>query len=70
MECMESIDIGEMDCDNCLIMQEIFSDEISDSEFLEFAIKNLSEMFEYITQGNLNIRIHRNITDEMWFGVS
>jgi hypothetical protein len=51
-------------------MQEIFSDEIGDSEFLEFAIKNLSEMFEYITQGNLNIRILRNITDEMWFGLS
>jgi hypothetical protein len=23
----------------------------------------------YITQGNLNIRIHRDITGEMWFGV-
>jgi hypothetical protein len=26
-------------------------------------------MFEYIAQGNLNIRIHRDITGEMWFGV-
>ena len=32
------------------------------------AIDNLSEMFEYIAQGNLNIRIHRDITGEMWFG--
>ena len=27
------------------------------------------EMFGYIAQGNLNIRIHRDITGEMWFGV-
>ena len=33
------------------------------------AIENFSEMFGYIVQGNLNIRIHRNITGEMWFGV-
>ncbi len=66
---MESIDTVEMDYDTCLIMQEILSDEIEDEEFLEFAIDNHSEMFEYIAQGNLNIRIHRNITGEMWFGV-
>ncbi len=35
---------------------------IKDEEFLEFAIDNLSEMFEYIAQGNLNVRIHRDIT--------
>jgi len=27
------------------------------------------EMMGYITLGNLNIRIHRDITCEMWFGV-
>jgi len=58
---MESIDIEDMDCDTCLIMQEILSDEIDDSEFLEFAIDNLSEMFKYIAKGNLNIRIHRDV---------
>jgi hypothetical protein len=26
------------------------------------------EIMGYIAQGNLNIRIHRNITGEMWFG--
>ncbi len=36
---------------------------------LAFAIENHSELFGYIFQGNLNIRIHRNITGEMWFGV-
>ncbi len=43
-------------------MHEILSDEIDDEKFLEFAIDNLSEMFEYIAQGNLNVRIHRDIT--------
>jgi hypothetical protein len=28
-----------------------------------------SKMFGYIAQGNLNIRIHRDVTDEIWFGV-
>jgi len=50
-------------------MQEILSDEIDDPEFLEFAIDNLEELSSYIINGNLNIRIHRDITGEMWFGV-
>ncbi len=58
-----------MDCDTCLIMQEILSDEIDDAEFLEYAIENLDELSSYIINGNLNIRIHRDITGEMWFGV-
>ncbi len=62
VECMESIDIEEMDCDTCLIMQEILRDEIEDEEFLEFAIDNLDELFSYIINGNLNIRIHRDIS--------
>jgi hypothetical protein len=32
---MEGIDTEEMDSDTCLITQEILSDEIDDSEFLE-----------------------------------
>jgi len=39
------------------------------AEFLKFAIENFSEMIAHITHGNLNIRIHRDITGEMWFGV-
>ncbi len=58
-----------MDCDTCLIMQEILSDEIEDEEFLNFAIDNLEELSSYIINGNLNIRIHRDITGEMWFGM-
>ncbi len=50
-------------------MQEILIDEIEDEEFLNFAIDNLEELTSYIIDGNLNIRIHRDITGEMWFGV-
>ncbi|MHC4455341.1 MAG: hypothetical protein ACYSWS_11730 [Planctomycetota bacterium] len=38
-------------------------------EFLEFAIENYSAMFGYINTGRVNIRIHRDITGKMWFGV-
>ncbi len=62
--------IEEIDCDTCFEMQkQILTDEIDDDEFLEFAINNFSKMMGYIAQGNLNIRIHRDITGEMWFGV-
>ena len=69
VEYMESNDIEEMDCDTCLVMQEILSDEIEDTEFFYFAIDNLSELLSYIESGNLNIRIHRDISGEVWFGV-
>ena len=46
----------------------ILEDEIDDPEFLEFAIENYSEMFEYIATGRVNIRIHRDIEGKMWFG--
>ena len=36
-----------MDCDTCLKMREILSDEIDDMEFLEFAIENFREMMGY-----------------------
>ncbi len=69
VECMESIDIEDMDCDTCLKMQEILSDEIDDPEFLDFAIENFGEMFGYINTGRVSIRIHRDIQGKMWFGV-
>ncbi len=70
VECMESTDIEEMDCDTAFKMQrQIFTDKIEDEEFLEFATENFSEMFWYIVRGILNIRIQRNITGEMCFGV-
>jgi hypothetical protein len=42
---------------------------IGETELLVFVIKNSSEMMGYIAQRNLNIRIHKDITGEMWFGV-
>jgi hypothetical protein len=66
---MESNDIEKMDCDTCLVMQEILCDEIEDEEFLNFAIDNLEELLSYILKRNLNIRIHRDINDEIWFVV-
>ncbi len=47
------------------MQRQILSDEMEDDEFLAFAIENFSEMMGYIAQGNLNIRIHRDITGEM-----
>ncbi len=69
VDCMEGIDIEDMDCVTCFKMQEMLSDEIDDPEFLDFAIDNFSVLFSYIDSGNLNIRIHRDITGKMWFGV-
>ncbi len=69
VECMEGIDIEDLDCNTCLKMQEILSDEIDDPEFLEFAIENLSELLSYIESGRVNIRICRDITGKIWFGV-
>ncbi len=66
VECMEGVDIEEMDCDTCLKMQEILIDEIDDTEFLSFAVDNLSKLLSYIDKGILNIRIHRNDVDELW----
>ena len=47
------------------VPRQILDDKIDDAEFLEFAITNFSEMMGYIVKGNLNIRIHRDITGKM-----
>ncbi|MFQ5962681.1 MAG: hypothetical protein ACE5KZ_00170 [Candidatus Scalinduaceae bacterium] len=70
VECMESFEIGELDDDTCSeIEKQILTDEIDDPEFLEFAIENFTELLSYIESGRVNIRIHRDVTGEMWFGV-
>ncbi len=56
-------------CEYCFKMQEILRDELDDEEFLEFAIENYSEIFGYIATGKVNIRVHRDVTDKMWFGM-
>ena len=66
LDCVEQFNKGEVDADTTFKMQRrILTDEIDDPEFLEFAIENLDELSSYIINGNLNIRIHRDITGDM-----
>ena len=61
---------GEIDADtSCQIEKQILTDEFDDSEFLNFAIENFEELLSYIKSGIINIRIHRDITGDIWFGV-
>ncbi len=70
IECVGRVDKGEIDADtSCQIEKQILTDEIDDPEFLNFAVENISELFGYLATGRVNIRIHRDITGEMWFGV-
>jgi hypothetical protein len=70
VNCQGKFNKGKIDADTSFKMfEQILTDEIQDPEFLNFAVKNISEMFGYIATGRINIRIHRDITGEMWFGV-
>jgi hypothetical protein len=70
VKCIERFNKGEIDADATFkIEKQILVDEFDDPEFLGFAIEHYSEMFGYINTGRVNIRIHRDITGEMWFGV-
>ncbi len=70
VDCIGRFNKGEIDADTCLeIGKQILTDEIQDTELLNFAVENISELFGYLATGRVNIRIHRDITGEMWFGV-
>ncbi len=59
-----------IDADTSLkIEKQILTDETQDPEFLEFARENYIEIFGYINTGRVNIRICKDITGEIWFGV-
>ncbi len=59
VDCIGRFNKGEIDADtSCQIEKQILTDEFDDLEFLAFAIENYSELFGYVVQGNLNIRIH------------
>jgi hypothetical protein len=60
---MEGVTTDEMDCDTCLIIQEILSDEIEDEEFLDFAIDNLEELLSYIAKGEFK---HHDTQEYYW----
>ncbi len=68
--CIGRFNKGEIDADTSFKMfAQILTDEIQDQEFLNFAVENISELFGYLATGRVNIRIHRDVTGEMWFGV-
>ena len=70
VECVGRFNKGEIDADtSCQIEKQILTDEIQDTELLNFAVENISELFGYLATGRVNIRIHRDITGDMWFGV-
>ncbi len=70
VDCIGRFNKGEIDADtSCQIEKQILTDEIDDPEFLNFAVENISELFGYLATGRVNIRICRDITGEMWFGV-
>ncbi len=70
VNCQVKFNKGKIDADTSSKMfEQILTDEIDDTEFLNFAVENISELFGYIATGRVNIRICRDITGEMWFGV-
>ncbi len=70
VDCIGRFNKGEIDADtSCQIEKQILTDEFGDEEFLAFAIENYSELFGYLATGRVNIRTHRDVTGEMWFGV-
>ncbi len=70
VDCITKFNKSEIDADtSCQIEKQILTDEIDDPELLNFAVENISELFGYLATGRVNIRICRDITGEMWFGV-
>ncbi len=70
VDCLKSLGKGEIDIDTAIKKEaEILSDEIDDPEFFNFAIDNFSVLFGYLATGRVNIRICRDITGTIWFGV-
>ncbi len=67
MDCLEKLveNVGrfnkeEIDADtSCQIEKQILTDEIQDTELLNFAVENISELFGYLATGRINVRIHK-----------
>ncbi len=63
VDCIAKLNNGEIDADtSCQIEKQILTDEIQDTEFLNFTVENISELFGYLATGRVNIRICRDIT--------
>ena len=70
VKCIERFNKGEIDADaSSKIEKQILVDQFDDEEFLNFVIEDYSEMFECINTRRVSIRMHWDITGEMWFGV-
>ncbi len=70
VKCIARFNKGEVDADtSSKIEKQILVNEFDEPEFFNYAIENYSEMFGYLATGKINIRIHRDITGDMWFGV-
>ncbi len=66
VDCIAKFNKGEIDADaSCLIEKQILTDEIQDTDLLNFAVENISELFGYLATGIVNIRIHRDVTGEL-----
>ncbi len=49
VDCIGRLNNDEIDADtSCQIEKQILTDEIQDTEFLNFAVENISELFGYI----------------------
>ncbi len=77
VKCIEKFNKGEIDADtSCQIEKQILTDEIQDTEFLNFAVENISELFGYLATGRVTsgyvvktARQKDRRVNEMWFGV-
>ncbi len=70
VKCIARFNKGEVDADtSSKIEKQILVNEFDEPEFFNYAIENYSEMFGYIVTGRVNIRIQRDVTGKMWFGV-
>ncbi len=49
VDCIGRFNNGEIDADtSCQIEKQILTDEIQDTELLNFAVENISELFGYL----------------------
>ncbi len=63
VDCIAKLNKGEIDADtSCQIEKQILTEEDQDTELLNFAVENISELFGYLATGRINIRICRDIT--------
>ncbi len=69
-EVVTALSKGKIDVESAFrTYDKILREEINNPQFLSFAIGNINELSSHIAKGKVNIRIHRNDVDELWFDV-